>query len=146
MKSEPTTYGIDHLKKDKVTAWEGVRNYQARNFMIKEMSVGDKVLIYHSNAEPSGVVGLAEVVSKAKPDKTALDPKSQYYDAKASPEKPVWECVDIKFVKKFEKLVPISALRTNKKLSKMLMLQTGSRLSITPVTEAEYEEICQMAV
>ena len=97
MKSEPTTYSIDHLKKDKKTIWDGVRNYQARNFMMQDMKVGDTVLFYHSNAEPPGVSGVAKISKAAIPDPTQFDKKSKYFDPKATKEKPRWFCVEIAF-------------------------------------------------
>ena len=145
MKSEPESYSIDALKRDKVTAWTGVRNYQARNFMTKGMSVGDLALFYHSNAEPSGVVGLMVIASGAKADATAQDRKSETFDPKASAENPIWECVDVKFKEKFAEIVPLPALRDNPKLAKMELLRKGSRLSIQPVTPAEFREILRMA-
>ena len=145
MKSEPETYSIDQLKKDKVTSWEGVRNYQARNFMMKDMQVGDDVIFYHSNATPPGIAGLAKVSSKAHPDPTALNKKSEYFEKRATPENPVWHCVDVKFQKKFSRLIPLQELKENKALAEMLLLRKGSRLSITPVSEAHYKEILKIA-
>lgn len=141
MKSEPSTYSIDHLQKDGKTAWEGVRNYQARNFMTKEMSIGDQVFFYHSNADITGIAGLAKVCSKPHADLTAFQPKSDFYDPKATKENPIWECVDIQFVKKFPNVIPLEILRKTKGLENMKLLQKGSRLSITPVTEKEFEII-----
>ena len=103
MKSEPSNYSISDLKKDRRSLWDGVRNYQARNFMMKDMKVGDKVLFYHSNAFPSGVYGLARVSAPAQADLTALDPKSQYFDSKATPENPRWFCVEVQFEKQLKK-------------------------------------------
>jgi predicted RNA-binding protein with PUA-like domain len=141
MKSEPEVYSIDDLAADKKTWWEDVRNYQARNFMMNDMQLGDVVLFYHSNAEPPGIAGLAEVCEKAQPDQNQFDKKSEYYDAKASPEKPIWFCVQVKFIKKFKKLLPLDSLKKEKQLSTMLLLKKGQRLSVQPVTKLEYQHI-----
>ncbi|MFZ4404313.1 MAG: EVE domain-containing protein [Pseudobdellovibrionaceae bacterium] len=138
MKSEPEVYGIDDLQKDKTTWWEGVRNYQARNFMSQQMQVGDEVLFYHSNAEPSGLAGLAEVSETAKPDKTAFDKKSEYYDAKSTLEKPIWFCVQVKFKKKFKSVVPLSDLKADSALQDLLVIKKGQRLSVQPVSEKDF--------
>jgi predicted RNA-binding protein with PUA-like domain len=139
MKSEPDVYSIDHLAKDSTTWWEGVRNYQARNFMMKDMQEGDLVLFYHSNAEPPGVAGIAQVSKRAEPDKTQFDKKSDLYDAKASKEKPQWYCVQVKFEKKFPHLVTLADLRSEKSLAEMVVLQKGSRLSVQPVDKKHFE-------
>ena len=144
MKSEPNTYSIQDLKKSRKDLWDGVRNYQARNFMMQEMQVGDEVLFYHSNAKPPGVVGLARVSKKAQPDPTALDSKSKYYDPAASKENPRWFCVEVAFKSIFKKIISIEELRKEKALSKMLLLKKGQRLSVMPVTEAEYMHILKM--
>jgi predicted RNA-binding protein with PUA-like domain len=132
MKSEPESYGIDHLKKDRKTSWNGVRNFQARNYM-RQMRVGDEVLFYHSNCKVPGVYGIAKVAKEAYPDPTQFDPKSDYYDKRATKEKPIWDLVDIAFVKKFDVPVTLSDIRADASLGKMLILQKGSRLSVTPV-------------
>ncbi|KYG62858.1 EVE domain-containing protein [Bdellovibrio bacteriovorus] len=144
MKSEPDVYSIDTLKKDGTTWWEGVRNYQARNFMSKEMSVGDLVLFYHSNAEPSGVAGIAKVSKAAAPDKTQFDKKSEYFDAKATKEKPNWFCVEVEFVAKFKNFISLSDLRDNEKLADMVVLQKGSRLSVQPVDKKHFDIVKKM--
>lgn len=144
MKSEPDVYSIDQLKKDKTTWWEGVRNYQARNFMMKDMQVGDEVLFYHSNAEPPGVAGLAKVSKLAAPDKQQFDKKSDYFDKKASLEKPIWFCVEVEFVKKFPELVCLGDLRESDKLKDMLVLQKGSRLSVQPVDKKHFDLVKKM--
>ena len=137
-KSEPTTYGIDHLARDKVTAWTGVRNYQARNFMRDAMRAGDRGLFYHSSCPLPGIAGIVEISRAAYPDDTQFDRKSRYYDAGAAPDSPRWFNVDVKFVSK-TRLVGIAELRRQKALKKMQLLQRGNRLSITPVTAAEWE-------
>lgn len=144
MKSEPDVYSIDQLKKDKTTWWEGVRNYQARNFMMKDMQVGDEVLFYHSNAEPPGVAGLAKISKLATPDKLQFDKKSEYFDPKASPEKPIWFCVEVEYLKKFPELVSLADLRENEKLQDMLVLQKGSRLSVQPVDKKHFDLVKKM--
>ena len=122
-KSEPNTYSIDDLKKEKKTCWDGVRNYQARNFMRDDMKIGDLVLFYHSNAKPPGVTGIAKVCKKAYPDFTALDKKSSYYDPKASKENPIWMMVDIQFVKKFPEPISLSELKNYPRLKEMILLK-----------------------
>lgn len=139
MKSEPDVFSIDHLQKDKTTWWEGVRNYQARNFMTQEMAEGDLVLFYHSNAEPTGVAGIAQVSAAAQPDKTQFDKKSEYYDEKATKEKPTWFCVQVQFAQKFPQVVSLQDLRENKSLAEMLVLKKGQRLSIQPVDKKHFE-------
>ena len=137
MKSEPGSYSIDDLARDGRTAWEGVRNYQARNFMRDQMAPGDPVLFHHSNADPTGVAGLARVASAAYPDRSALDPASHYFDEKASEDDPRWYLVDIEFVERFPRVVSMDELRATPGLEKMLLINK-SRLSVQPVTEAEY--------
>ena len=145
IKSEPNSYSIQDLKRDKQAFWDGVRNYQARNFMIQDMKIGDKVLFYHSNAKPSGVTGLARVCKKAEPDLTALDKNSQYYDPKASPEKPRWKAVTVEFASMFNSCISISDLRREKALKDMLLLKKGQRLSIMPLKKREYDHIVKMS-
>ena len=145
MKSEPNAYSIGDLKKDKKAFWDGVRNYQARNFMRKEMRKGDKVLFYHSSSHPPGVAGLAFVCEEAKADLTALDKKSKYYDSKASKENPRWFAVTVQFVEEFNKLISIGKLRQEKALKNMALLKKGQRLSVLPVTQKEYQHIVQMS-
>ena len=142
-KSEPTTYGIDHLAKDKVTAWTGVRNYQARNFMRDAMKKGDRGFFYHSSCEEPGIAGLVEVAKAAYPDETQFERKSRYYDAAATPDAPRWFNVDLRYLKKTP-LVGIGELRAHKPLKDMLILQRGSRLSITPVTKAEWDYLMRL--
>ncbi|QLY26634.1 EVE domain-containing protein [Bdellovibrio sp. KM01] len=144
MKSEPDVYSIDQLKKDSTTWWEGVRNYQARNFMQKDMQVGDMVLFYHSNAEPPGVAGLARISRVAEPDKAQFDKKSEYFDAKATKEKPIWYCTQVEYVQKFSEIVSLQDLRDNPKLSDMLVLAKGSRLSVQPVDKKHFDIVKKM--
>ena len=145
MKSEPGTYSIHDLKKSGKDLWDGVRNYQARNFMMNDMQVDDEVLFYHSNANPPGIVGLARISKKAQPDPTAFAPKSKYYDPGSSKKNPRWFCVEVAFKSIFKKLISIEELRNEKKLSKMLLLKKGQRLSVIPVTPLEYMHILKLS-
>lgn len=145
VKSEPEVYSIDHMQKDKVTLWEGVRNYQARNFMQKDMKAGDLVLFYHSNAEPPGVAGVAEVCGPAEPDPTAWNKKSDYFDPKSTAQKPIWFGAKLKFKQKFPQLVSLPEIRKEKSLSKMVLVQKGSRLSVQPVTADEFQKILDLS-
>jgi predicted RNA-binding protein with PUA-like domain len=145
MKSEPGSYSIDDFKRDKKTLWTGVRNYQARNFMMDAMKPGDFMLFYHSNAEPSGVVDTGCIVRPNQADPTALDPKSDYYDPKASHDHPIWFCAEVEFTKRFARPITLSEIRQTKVLSEMLLLKKGQRLSIQPVTKAEFQLIEKMA-
>jgi predicted RNA-binding protein with PUA-like domain len=140
MKSEPDAFSIDDLRKVGVEPWNGVRNYQARNYMRDEMQVGDGVLFYHSSCPEPGVAGLAEVASPPYPDKTQFDPKSDYYDAASKKDAPRWVNVDVRALKK-TRLIPLAELRRQKPLARMALLRPGNRLSITPVTEAEWKYI-----
>jgi predicted RNA-binding protein with PUA-like domain len=142
MKSEPDEASIDHLAAapDQTLPWTGVRNYQARNFMRDVMRVGDGVLFYHSSCPEPGVAGLAEVASTAYPDATQFDPDSPYYDAKSKREEPRWQHVDVKLVKK-TRLLPLKEMRTVPQLAEMRLLQPGNRLSITPVSPAEWRAV-----
>ena len=144
MKSEPSVVGIDHvLAMPKQTVdWWGVRNYQARNFMRDQMSIGDKVFFYHSSCPEPGIAGLAEVVKRAYPDRTQFDPKSPYFDPKSTPENPRWVNVDVRIVKKTQ-LITLDALRAQPALANMRILQRGNRLSITPVDPAEWQFITE---
>ena len=140
MKSEPEVYSIDSLARDKKTYWDGVRNYQARNFMRDQMKPGDLVFFYHSNAEPPGIAGIAEVASPGYPDPSAFDPKDVHYDSKSKKENPAWYVVDIQFVKKFKRLISLDELRKVKGIENMALLKRG-RLSVQPVTEQEWRNI-----
>ena len=140
MKSEPSEVSIDDAVEQKVIAWFGVRNYQARNFMRDLMHVGDGVLFYHSSCAEPGIAGLAEVVSESYPDATQFDPDSPYFDPKATPEQPRWMLVDVKAVRK-TRLVNLAELRAVPELAEMTVLKKGNRLSITPVTSAEWRVI-----
>jgi predicted RNA-binding protein with PUA-like domain len=144
MKSEPNEASIDHLAlaPKKTLPWTGVRNYQARNFMRDGMQIGDGVLFYHSSCPQPGIAGIAKVSSAAYPDPTQFDSTSHYYDPKSSPEKPRWLLVDVHFVKKTP-LIPLATLRDHAELADMQVLARGNRLSITPVTEAQWRFITE---
>ncbi len=143
MKSEPDVFGIDDLARVKTEGWNGVRNYQARNFM-KSMKLGDLVLFYHSNAEPSGVAGVAKVSRLAYPDPTQYDRKSDYFEPRATKENPVWFQVDLSFVSKFPRFVPLDELRGMPELQEMDLFKR-SRLSVQPVTPAQWKTIVARA-
>ena len=142
MKSEPEEFSIDDLARAprRGTAWFGVRNYQARNFMRDQMQIGDQFLFYHSSCPEPGIAGLAEVCTAAYPDATQFDPESKYYDAKATRENPRWVNVDVRFIKK-TRLLGLTELREHKALAGMRLLARGNRLSITPVDPGEWKFI-----
>ncbi len=144
MKSEPDVFSLDDLRKAKTTLWEGVRNYQARNFMVQAMKPGDFVLFYHSSAEPTGIAGLAKVASEAIPDPTQFDKKSDYFDPKSTNGEPRWACVKVSYVEHFTSFVSLESLRAEPLLQDMLVLKKGQRLSIQPVQLKEFEKIVQM--
>lgn len=146
MKSEPSVFSIEDLraKPGSTAPWDGVRNFMARNFMMR-MKLGDRVLFYHSSDEPVGVAGIAEVVREAYPDHTARDPSSEYYDPKATEEKPRWFMVDVRWVETFPRLLPLSELRGQKELKDMILLRPGNRLSVTPVTPQQWDAILALA-
>lgn len=145
IKSEPDVFGIDHLKKVKQEPWSGVRNYQARNFMWKDMSPGDLAFFYHSNAKPPGVVGIARVVGDPYPDPTQFDKKSEYHDPASKPENPRWWLRDFEFVSKFKEMLTLEAMKADPVLSEMIVCQKGTRLSITPVEAIHYKRVCKLA-
>jgi predicted RNA-binding protein with PUA-like domain len=144
MKSEPDVYSIDDFAKDGTTHWDGVRNFKARNYM-RSMALGDGVFFYHSNADPKAIVGIARVSKLAYPDATQYDKKSDYYEPKATKEKPYWYMVEIEFVRKLPEAQSLEKLRGVKELSGMALLKKGQRLSVQPVTEEEWLEICSLA-
>jgi predicted RNA-binding protein with PUA-like domain len=145
-KSEPTTYSYADLQQepDQTAEWDGVRNYQARNFMRDEMQPGDGVLFYHSSANPTAVVGTATIVREGYPDATAWDPNSEHPDPKSTPENPVWMMVDIKADREFPRPVTLQEIKANPKLKNMLLARRGMRLSIQPVTPEDWEEVLRM--
>lgn len=145
IKSEPDVFGIDHLEKVKREPWSGVRNYQARNSMWKDMKPGDLALFYHSNAKPPGVAGIAKVVGEAYPDPTQFDKKSEYYDPKATPENPRWWLRDFEYVSTFKDMLTLEAMKADPVLSEMAVCQKGTRLSITPVEALHYKRAVKLA-
>ncbi|MDX1396206.1 MAG: EVE domain-containing protein [Gemmatimonadota bacterium] len=145
VKTEPDVYSIDDLERDGETEWDGVRNYQARNFMRDGMQPGDPVLIYHSNAKPMGVYGIAEVAGPAHPDSTQFVKKSKYYDEKSSKDDPRWWCVDVRHVATFDKPVTRDAMKGEPGLADMKLLKRGMRLSVMPVEKAEFELVKKMS-
>ena len=132
MKSEPDAYSIDSLKEDNVTLWDGIRNYQARNFM-RNMNIGDKVFFYHSNCKPPGIVGMMEVIDLKIIDPTQFDKESKYFDPKSKPENPKWDCVKVKFISKSDKILSLPELKSIFKEEELLVVKKGNRLSILPV-------------
>ena len=140
-KTEPDSFSIDTLKAQKVSCWEGVRNYQARNLLRDEVKLGDLVLIYHSSCKNVGVAGVARVVKESYPDYFAHDADSPYFDPKSTPDKPRWFMVDVEFVRKTHRLIPLSVMKSMPELSDMPLVKKGSRLSVMPVSESEWMAI-----
>ena len=147
LKSEPSEYSIDDLaaEKKQTTHWDGVRNYQARNFMRDQMKLGDGVLFYHSNANPTAIVGTATIVRESYPDFTSWDPKDKHYDPKSTEENPRWFMVDIKLDRMFDEPISLETLRDVKALKDMELLKKGSRLSVQPVRKKEFDAILKLA-
>lgn len=143
IKSEPEVYSIDDLERDGETGWEGVRNYQARNH-LSSMKLGDHALFYHSNADPPGAAGVAEVSREAYPDPAQFDPKSDYYDAQSKREDPRWSMVDVEFVEVLPAFVSLEALKADEKLEGMLVRQRGMRLSVQPVEPAHFKRVLRL--
>jgi len=141
MKSEPDAFSIDDLKRKKREPWDGVRNYQARNFMRDGMRVGDKVFFYHSNCAAPGIVGIAEVATDAYPDPSQFDPKSKYFDPGSSRDNPRWMLVDVTFVKKLKRTISLDELKADPVLDGMALLRKGNRLSVMPVEAAHWKHI-----
>ena len=148
VKSEPGEFSIDDLEQrpNKTEHWDGVRNYQARNFMRDDMKIGDPIFFYHSNCEDVGIVGIAEVVKEGYPDFTAWDKNDKHYDPKTDPDNPRWIMVDIKFVRKFFKTISLKALKENLALKDMRLIQRGNRLSVLPLEEKEWDAILKMEI
>ena len=144
MKCEPSAYTIDDLARDGTTSWEGVRNYQARNFMRDDMQVGDPVLFYASNADPSGVTGLAAIARAGYPDHFAWTKGHKYFDEAGAPATPTWYMVDVRFVERFGDVISLEALKKTRGLERMMVTQKGSRLSVQPVTKAEYDIVVRL--
>lgn len=147
MKSEPDVFGIDDLmaRPKQTEPWDGVRNYQARNMMRDQMQVGDQVFFYHSNCAEPGIVGIMQVAKAGYPDVTAQDPDSKYHDPKATADNPRWYRVDVKFVRKFPRTITLNELKQHAQLDGMAVLARGNRLSITPVTKAQWDFILGLA-
>ena len=145
MKSEPEAYSIDDLAKDKRAPWTGVRNFQARNLLRDEMKPDDLVLFYHSSAEPSGVAGVAKIARAAYPDPTQFEKKSEYFDPKATRDAPPWIVVDVEFARKLPRIVTLEEMKANPALTDMVVTKRGSRLSVQPVTPAEFAAVLAMA-
>ena len=143
MKSEPDVFGIDHLMQceNQTDSWDGIRNYQARNFMRDDMKIGDQIFFYHSNCKEPGIVGIMQVVKESYCDHTALNKKSKYYDAKSTKDNPRWFMVDVKFLRKFKHLVTLKQMRSDAVLSDMQLLQKGNRLSILPIAKKHWTYI-----
>lgn len=146
MKSEPDVFSLDDLcsRPDGTEPWDGVRNYQARNMMRDNIKCSDKVFFYHSSCPVPGIAGIATVIKEGYPDHSAQNPESKYYDPKASPENPRWFMVDVKFERKFPRLIPLSELKAEPALAEMTLLKKGNRLSIMPVQEDEWRQILSM--
>ncbi|MFM2163784.1 MAG: hypothetical protein RL325_221 [Planctomycetota bacterium] len=141
LKCEPEVYSIRDLARDRRTGWEGVRNYQVRNFMRDAMSPGDMGIFYHSNADPSGAAGVVEILRKGLPDPTQFDPRSEYHDPKSDRADPAWLMCEVGFIEAFDELVPLETLRAQPELAEMAILRRGNRLSITPLTPTEFRLI-----
>jgi predicted RNA-binding protein with PUA-like domain len=146
VKTEPSVFSWEDLQKspNQTSPWEGVRNYQARNFMRDEMKLGDRVFFYHSVAKPLAIMGIVQVVKEAYPDTFAFDPKSDYYDPKSSPENPRWVMVDLQFESAFTPPITLDELKQTSGLEEMMLLRKGSRLSVQPVTAQEWEIVCNI--
>lgn len=143
-KSEPDVFSFADLKARGCEPWSGVRNYQARNYMRDEMRVGDAALFYHSSCPDPGVAGVMTIVSEPYPDPTQFNPGDDYFDPRATREKPVWQLVDVEWSKDFKKLVPLESLRSDPALADLVILRRGNRLSITPLTAAQFKHICRL--
>jgi predicted RNA-binding protein with PUA-like domain len=144
IKSEPDVFSIEDLERVGREPWTGVRNYQARNFMWREMKPGDLALFYHSNAKPSGIAGIAKVVGSPYPDPTQFDAKSEYFDSKSTRENPRWWLVDFEFVDSFSEIIPLDTLKQDAELCEMMVCQRGTRLSINPVSAKHFKRACKL--
>lgn len=146
LKSEPDTFSFDDLKcrPKRTEPWNGVRNYQVRNFMRDDMKPGDLGFFYHSSCPEPGIPGVIKIVSEARPDPSALDPKSEYFDPKSDPDNPRWLLVDVAWQADFKRFVPLTELREHPELAELLILRRGNRLSVTPLETAEFHFICQL--
>ncbi|NTS77236.1 EVE domain-containing protein [Catenovulum sp. SM1970] len=146
MKSEPDAFSIDDLasRPEQTEHWDGVRNYQARNMMRDQMKMGDRIFFYHSGCKVPAIVGVAEVVKESYPDFTAFDASSKYYDPKSTEENPRWFMVDVKFVEKFKRAIPLKQLKTMPELNELALVKKGCRLSIMPVADHEWQAISKL--
>ena len=144
MKSEPDTYSIDDLQSFGVDHWDGIRNYQVRNFFRDQMQVGDQSFFYHSNCKVPGIVGTMEIASKAYPDHTAFNPSEKYFDSKSDPENPRWLMVDVRYIRHLDRMITLSELRLQKQIADMKLLQRGNRLSVLPLSKKEWQYILNM--
>jgi predicted RNA-binding protein with PUA-like domain len=144
VKSEPDDFSIDDLKRVKTEPWTGVRNYQARNYMRDSMDIGDEVLFYHSNTTPLGIVGRARVGSHTYPDPTQFDASSDYFEPRATPEKPIWMLVDLSFIEKFPRLLSLGEIKQDPLLRAMRVAHPGMRLSVQPVEEVHFHRVCEL--
>lgn len=144
MKSEPEAFGIDDLARVGREPWDGIRNYQARNFMRDDMRPGDLALFYHSNADPTGVAGIMRIAGEARPDPTAFDPETKYYDPKSRQDAPRWYLVDVEFERKLGRIITLAELRTRPELADMPLLRKGNRLSILPVEPQHWQAILDL--
>jgi len=143
MKSEPDVYGIHHLQQEGTTLWDGIRNYQARNFM-RSMAIGDRAFFYHSNAKPPGIVGLMEVIETGLTDPSQFDPDNKYFDSKSKPEAPRWDCVRLRYVGRFAELLSLDQLREQFSVDELPVVRQGNRLSILPVPEASATRLLEL--
>ena len=144
MKNEPEDYSIDDLKKDKTEPWDGIRNYQVRNMIRDDMSIGDLAFFYHSNCEIPGIYGIMTINSEAYPDHTAFNKKAKYYDIKSNRDKPTWLMVDVKYKRKMKNVITLKELKSHKKLENMRVVQKGNRLSITEIDKKDWEYILKL--
>lgn len=146
-KSEPDAFSIDDLaaKPDQTEHWDGIRNYQARNYLRDQVKLGDQVFFYHSSCKDVGIVGIAEVVKESYPDHSQFDPESKYYDPKSTMDKPRWIMVDIKLKQKFKRILSLKDIKAMPEISEIGLVKKGHRLSIMPVTEAEWHQLSRQA-
>ena len=144
MKSEPDTYSIDDLQSFGVDHWDGIRNYQVRNFFRDTMQVGDKAFFYHSNCKQPAIVGTMEIASEAYPDHTAFDPSEKYFDRKSDPDNPRWLMVDVRYLRHLDRMITLGELRQQKQIADMKLLQRGNRLSVLPLSKKEWQYILEM--
>ncbi|MGI9303244.1 MAG: EVE domain-containing protein [Gammaproteobacteria bacterium] len=144
MKSEPDVYGIDDLKREKVDHWDGIRNYQVRNMIRDQMKKGDNAFFYHSSCEVPGIAGIMTIASEPYPDHTAFDRQQKYFDPKSDRDKPRWYMIDVRFKRKLKRVIPLVELKERAELSEMPLVRRGNRLSVTPVTEKQWQLILKM--